>query len=117
MKFPETIVYYRKRLGMTQFDLAMRLGIGRSSMGMYETGQREPSIELLEKMASVLGISVSALLGETPVPANPEDDGEFPEIAMIGRASKRMSPERRQDMLKMLKIAFPDAFREDGNEK
>ena len=32
---------------------------------------------------------------------------------MIARAGKKMSPERRQDMLQLLKIAFPEEFRDD----
>ncbi len=38
---------------------------------------------------------------------------ELPEITLIARAGKKMSPERRADMLKMLKIAFPEAFSDD----
>ena len=32
---------------------------------------------------------------------------------MIARAGQKMSPERRQDMLRLLQIAFPEKFRDD----
>ena len=38
---------------------------------------------------------------------------ELPEITMIARAGQKMSPERRQDMLRLLQIAFPEEFRDD----
>ena len=45
--------------------------------------------------------------------AAPAAREELPEITMIARAGQKMSPERRQDMLRLLKIAFPEEFRDD----
>ena len=45
--------------------------------------------------------------------AKEEPAENLPEIRMIGRASRKMTPEQRQDMLRVLKIMFPEAFKED----
>ena len=37
--------------GMTQTETAEKLGISRSTIGMYETGAREPDFETLEQIA------------------------------------------------------------------
>ena len=56
--------------------------------------------------------SASALTGWEENERSDERE-ELPEITMIARAGKKMSPERRQDMLQLLKIAFPEEFRDD----
>ena len=64
MSFAENLKLYRKKRGISQTDLAKTLGVGRSTIAMYETGDREPNYETLKNIASVLGVSQSELLGE-----------------------------------------------------
>lgn len=99
-------------------DMAKLTGIPKSAIQRYATGETEKiPLDRLEKMAAVLDVSSSYLMGwdESTVTATTEStsEAELPEITMIARAGKKMSPERRADMLKMLKIAFPEAFSED----
>ena len=49
--------------GMTQIETAEKLGISRSTIGMYETGAREPDFETLEKIADFFHVNVDYLLG------------------------------------------------------
>ena len=71
--FSETLPRLRKQAHMTQADLADRLGISKSAVSMYERGQREPELDLLQAMADLFGVGVSALLGrEETVNADPE---------------------------------------------
>ena len=92
-------------------ELSKRTGIPKSAIQRYATGTTEKiPLERLRALASALGLSLSAL---TPwEEAGPARD-ELPEITMIARAGQKMSPERRQDMLRLLKIAFPEEFRDD----
>jgi len=115
MELSKVITYYREKMGMSQTDLALRLGVGRSTVGMWELGERVPGNKMQKKIASLLLIPPAVMLDmEEPDQAEAKPGYEdFPEIAMIGRASRRMTPERREDMMKMLKIAFPDAFKEE----
>lgn len=53
----------RKEKGLTQTDLGNLLGITVSAYGNYELGQREPSIEMLIKLADYFGVSVDYLIG------------------------------------------------------
>ncbi len=41
------ITELRKQAGMSQFQLAKVLDIATSTLGMYETGKREPSLKVL----------------------------------------------------------------------
>jgi len=48
---------YRKRAGLTQEALALSANMGASFIGDVERGRKKPSIESLEKILSVLGVS------------------------------------------------------------
>lgn len=50
---------------LTQKELGQRLKLSESTIGMYERGERQPSIELTKKIASFFGVSRSYLLGDT----------------------------------------------------
>ena len=66
--FSEMLSSLRKQNGLTQAELAARLGISKSAVSMYECGNREPELELLQAMADCFQVSVSALLGRQEEP-------------------------------------------------
>ena len=53
----------RQQKGLTQPELAKRLNISVSSIGMYETDAREPSDEIKTKIADFFNVTVDYLLG------------------------------------------------------
>ena len=55
----------RQACGYTQQELADKLGISRSRIGMYETGAREPDFETLEIIADFFNVDIDYLLGRT----------------------------------------------------
>ena len=57
------ITELRKQAGMSQFQLAKVLDIATSTLGMYETGKREPSLKVLNRIASYFNVSTDYLLG------------------------------------------------------
>lgn len=52
----------RKAAGMTQQQLADALGIAQQSVARWETGEREPRVSTLKRIAAVLGCDIAALL-------------------------------------------------------
>lgn len=63
--FANIIKRLRSSSGMTQTELAKKLGVSRSTIGMYETGARSPDTEMLEKIADLFNVDVDYLLGRT----------------------------------------------------
>lgn len=59
----ETIRRLRAERGMTQKELARRLGVSASTVGMYEQGRRAPDSRTLARIAAVLDCSTDELLG------------------------------------------------------
>ena len=56
------IAALRREAGLNQAELADRLQVSPSAIGMYEQGRREPSADTLVAMAQLFGVSVDYLL-------------------------------------------------------
>lgn len=56
------IASLRRSAGFSQAELAKRLRISASAVGMYEQGRREPAVDILVAMAEVFGVSTDYLL-------------------------------------------------------
>lgn len=54
----------RQSKGLTQAELATKLGVTRQAVSLYEKGQIKPKIETLKKLADYFGVSVSYIKGE-----------------------------------------------------
>lgn len=55
---------FRKNIGLTQFELAKKLGISRPTVCSWEINRTEPSINDIERLSSIFGITKSELLGD-----------------------------------------------------
>lgn len=56
------IALLRVEKGWSQAELAKRIGVSTSAVGMYEQGRREPSLALLVCLAQTLGVTTDYLL-------------------------------------------------------
>jgi transcriptional regulator with XRE-family HTH domain len=52
----------RHKKGWSQAELAQRLHISPSTVGMYEQGRREPSIDVLVSMSEEFGVTIDYLV-------------------------------------------------------
>ena len=59
----KTIRTMRMSRGMSQADLANRIGKKRSAVGNYENGTREPDLDTIEALADAFNVSMADLLG------------------------------------------------------
>lgn len=62
MQIGKVIRTYRKQKGLTQEDIAKRLGVTTPAVNKWENGASYPDIMLLAPIARLLGISVDTLL-------------------------------------------------------
>lgn len=79
MTLGESIYYYRKRSGLSQEELAQRVGVSRQAVSRWELGEASPESGKLLPLAEALGITTDQLLrGEAPEEAASEavSDGE-----------------------------------------
>ncbi|MCM1289530.1 MAG: helix-turn-helix domain-containing protein [Corallococcus sp.] len=53
----------RQDLGISQGDLAKKIGVQNYTIGNWERDRSEPSVELIVKLADALGVTADELLG------------------------------------------------------
>lgn len=63
----DNIKVFRKNRGLTQEELAIRVNVVRQTVSKWEKGLSVPDAELLQRLAEVLEVSVSDLLGAPEV--------------------------------------------------
>lgn len=67
----------RKEKGLTQKQLADKLGLAFSTISMYERGDREPDFEILESIADFFNVSMDYLHGKSSSNTTTNDDIKF----------------------------------------
>ncbi len=60
----EQFIRYRKSKKMTQEDLAKKVGVPRTNITRFESGRYNPSLEMMVKVATALGMKLSITLEE-----------------------------------------------------
>jgi len=63
---------YRKIKGVGQLEVAKYLGVSRQAYSTYETGTREPSLEILSKLADYFGVTIDDILGRAEDEEQPQ---------------------------------------------
>ena len=91
MYYSETIKRMRKERGLTQQELADALGVSRSSIGMYESGTREPNFEMCKALADFFNCRLSDIIEEAP--ANKGDSMTLGQRIKSAREKKGMTLE------------------------
>jgi len=64
MEFKNVLKELRTKKGLSQAELAEKLGFSTGLIGMYESGKRKPSDEALEALADFFNISIDYLMGK-----------------------------------------------------
>ena len=67
MRSSEKIKNSRLQAGLTQKELAKRLGTSQQNIAQYESGKRIPKIETLQKIANALNVSVNELRSDNEI--------------------------------------------------
>ena len=75
------IILLRKEAGMNQAQLAEKLNVSTSAVGMYEQGRRYPNMDMLVALANIFDCSLDYLV----------TGKEYPESK--GYRPERMTPE------------------------
>ena len=74
MSFAEKMIELRKQNGLSQQDLADRLGVSRQAVSRWETGAVQPLADSVKSLAQVFQVSTDYLLNDDlddPTPLHP----------------------------------------------
>lgn len=62
-QFCDNLKTARLNKGFSQSFVAEQINVARSTYSLYENGKREPNIDKIKKLASLLDVTASELLG------------------------------------------------------
>ena len=68
MEYKIILKELREKEKITQSELAKELGISQNTYSQYETGARQPSLDMLIKLAEFYFVSTDYILGLTDNP-------------------------------------------------
>lgn len=96
MNIGEQILFLRKNKGITQEQLAQKLGITNQAVSKWESGQCLPDIQLLPEIAEYFNVSIDELLGRTTL----KNDDDI----LIILKNKIQNAEPGTEMAQLMKI-------------
>lgn len=70
----------RDALGLTQEELAIKIGVARSTLASWETNRREPDYSTLQQLAEALKTNIQYLLTGVDIPTNIQTDKIKPDL-------------------------------------
>lgn len=88
MTFGKNLQALRLGHGLTQTELAERIGVRQVTVSAWERGYREPNFEACEKLADALNVPLSAILVSG-------DDGASDDLVRAVADSFHKDPKRR----------------------
>lgn len=76
-RFNDNLKRTRLKRGFSQKEVAEKIGVAKSTYSLYESGNREPNVETIKKIADILDVSADTLLGldDSPVTLAAHFDG------------------------------------------
>ena len=112
MEFSERLKNLRKKVGLTQVDVAGKLGISQQAYASWERGVKKPTQENLVKIAQILNVSVDYLVGNSE-----EITDELDNIELLFRMnSKGLTDEEKKIFRKEL-IEFMEERKKSFKEE
>lgn len=64
IRFGRKVKELRKTIGISQNELAERVGVSKDYIGLIERGLRSPSLQVIERIARSLGVAIKRLFDE-----------------------------------------------------
>jgi transcriptional regulator with XRE-family HTH domain len=94
MVLKERLIEQRQSLCLSKKEVAEKLNLEQSTYGKYELGHRQPSLEILVRIALLFNVSANYLLGLTDSPtqldeATPPKDLLVFEISKLSQDNKK----------------------------
>lgn len=107
----------RNATGISQTELANRVGSDKSAISRYENGTQKPSLETLMRVADALNIDLIDLLKEKMPPAHGkvDNDSEPDWMQALNIDLTQMGPTERQNFTRSV-IAMYRGYREEFSE-
>lgn len=116
MTFGENVKYLRKQRGYTQQGLANATGISQALISSWELNVREPSFEMIKRVAAFFGVPISNLISDQHadqdmVQAIADSLHQNPDLRVLFDKTRKMS---KQDIKAVLSVVNAITKERDG---
>jgi HTH-type transcriptional regulator, repressor for puuD len=106
MVISERVRLARESHGLSKNQLAKLAGISQSYVSDIEAGKKNPTLDVLDRICSALGMSVVQLLSDP-------SEGLPPDLLQLIETAKKLTPEERKKLNDLLQTILE---RTDRNE-
>ena len=107
MDYGRAIRVVRSAHGLSQRQLAGRIGVSPSHLSLIESGKRDPSLKVLEEIAGTLAVPMHLLTLLASDVGDVDDPNHAEQIADVAKALLRVLVEKGQPTLPMGKRREP----------
>lgn len=112
MEFSERLKKLRKDAGLTQVDVANKLGISQPAYASWERGIKKPTQDNLVKIAQILNVSVDYLVGNSQ-----ETLDELDNIELLFRMNSKGLTNEEKEIFRKELINFMEERKKYFNDK
>jgi transcriptional regulator with XRE-family HTH domain len=102
------IAEFRKGSSITQAQLAETMGVSQQTVASWEVGRRGVPVSLLPALARTLGVSVEALVGQTPTPSK---RGPTPKLQQQMQRLSALPKPKQRAVIEVLEAMLAQAGR------
>ena len=98
-KFGHHLTELRQAAGLSQYDLAAKIGVAQTNISFWERGEKPPRGEVLPKLAQILGVSIDQLLNFKSIKTNTGPKGKARQLFEAVSKLPRRQQEKIFDIL------------------
>lgn len=109
-EFARALFNKRKQLGLTQDEVAERVGTSKQMVSMYELGKRSPKVGMANKFAEALGTTLDELLGLEGELESFSIEPKTEEARIIANGIDKLPKEQRERALAMFRVMFEPKY-------
>ena len=113
MEFSERLKTLRKEAGLTQVDVANKLGITQPAYASWERGVKKPTQENLVKISQVLNVSIDYLVGNSYEGVKKD---ELDNVELLFRMNSKGLTEEEKEIFKKELIEFMEERKKAFNK-
>jgi transcriptional regulator with XRE-family HTH domain len=91
------LIQLREDNGLSKVEMAQKLGVSKSAITRYETGEMRPTFDIMLKIKQIFGVTLDWIAGF-------DDDGTAAYSNIISECKKSdISPDKLKQIIKVLK--------------
>lgn len=96
MDISKHLIQLREEAGLSKNKLAQKAGISQAYISQLEAGYKQPTIDIISRICSALGITLAEFFAE-------EKSDIPPDLMQLLREAENLTPEQREQLTNFLK--------------